>query len=256
MSLYSKRSVLVGIAALIIGIATFAAIWGTPSFGTSSTTLKGQVAAYLLDDSGAVEGLLLTSGDQLRFNSQTGQAVSAQIKVGDEVTATGRAGEQSNYGRELRVEQISAGGHTIIEAKQKRKRPHGKREAKDHGDRNAEPPQTSAPAEATTDSNAAPGSNAEANKPESVQPTPVELLKAAGTIKAHLVNAHGDVIGLIMSGGEQMRFSAKVGEMVVASEQGADTQVIVEGTGVRNERGTVIRPSLITIGNKTITLGR
>ena len=30
----------------------------------------------------------------------------------------------------------------------------------------------------------------------------------------------------------------------------------IEGNGVRNERGTVIRPTQITVGNRTIALGR
>lgn len=86
-------------------------------------------------------------------------------------------------------------------------------------------------------------------------PTP-ELFKATGTIRTHLVNGHGDVDGLILSSGELVRFSPRVGELVVAAEQGATTQVSVEGNGVRNERGVVIRPSQITVGSQTIALGR
>lgn len=259
MSLFSKRNLLVGILTFIIGIGTFAAIWGMPKFLTPSATVKSQVAAYLLDERGAVNGLLLTSGDQLHFSPQTGEAVAAQIKVGDEVSATGHAGSKSNYGREVRVEQISANGRTIIEAEsgpKHRHEPRDRREPKGHGDRPA-PIDAPAQAEAKTESNVAPGSDA-ANAPqtENAAPAPPETFKATGTIKVHLVNGHGDVDGLILSGGEQVRFSPKVGKLVVAAEQGADTQVIVEGTGVRNERGTVMRPTLITVGNQTIALGR
>ena len=258
MSLFSKRNLLVGILTFIIGLGAFAAIWGLPKFLTPSATTKSQVAAYLLDDRGAVNGLLLTSGDQLRFSQQTGEAVAAQIKVGDEVTATGHAGSKSNYGREVRVEQISANGRTIIEAKSEPKHPHeprGRREPKGPGDRPA-PSDVPAQGEARTEPNAAPGSGANALQTENAQPALPETSKANGTIKVHLVNGHGDVDGLILSSGEQVRFSPKVGKLVVAAELGADTAVSIEGAVVSNERGTVMRPSLITVGNQTIALGR
>ncbi len=259
MSLFSKRNILAGITTFILGIATFAAIWGMPTFLRRSATIKSQVAAYLLDDRGAVNGLLLTSGDQLHFSPQTGEAVAAQIKLGDEVTATGRAGSKSNYGREVRVEQISAHGRTITEAKSGPKHsrePREKRKPKGHGDQSA-PIDAPAQGEAKTETNVAPGSDAaDANEAENAQPAPPETFKATGTIRAYLVSGRGDVNGLILSSGEQMRFSSKVGGLVIAAQQGADTPVSVEGTGVRNERGTVIRPSLITVGNQTIALGR
>ncbi|OLE53216.1 MAG: hypothetical protein AUG51_14075 [Acidobacteria bacterium 13_1_20CM_3_53_8] len=255
MSLFSKRNLLVGIIAFIIGSGAYAAIWGMPGFLTRSATVKSQVAAYLLDDRSAVNGLLLTSGDQLHFSPQTGEAVAAQIKVGDEVTATGHAGTKSNYGRELRVEQISANGRTITEAEHGPKHPpepHDRRGPKAADERPA-PPDAHAQSEARMETNVAPSSDADANQTQTTQP---ETFKASGTIQTHLVNGHGDVDGLILSSGEQMRFSPKVGKLVVAAEQGADTLVSVEGAVVRGRSGTIVRPSLITVGNQTIALGR
>lgn len=258
MSLFSRRNLLAGISAFIIGIGAYAAIWGMPTFSTPSVTTKSQVAAYLLDDRGAVNGLLLTNGDQLHFSRQTGEAAATQIKVGDEVTATGRAGSKSNYGREIRVKQISANGHTIIEAKSGPKHsrePHERRQAKGDNDRPA-PMGATAQGEAKTEQSVVPNGSTGADKVEMVEPAQPETFKAVGTIKAHLVNGQGEVNGLILATGEQVRFSPKVGQLVVAAEQGADTPVSIEGTGVRTERGTVIRPSQITVGNQTIALGR
>lgn len=258
MSLFSKRNLLVGIATFILGIGTFAAIWGTPRFLTRSATINGQVTAYLLDDRGAVNGLLLADGEQLHFSPQTGEAVASQIKVGDEVNVQGRAGSKSSYGREVRVEQISANGRTIVEVESRPKPPHeprDKRGPNGPGERPA-PPVAPAPDEAKTERNVAPGSDADADKTENATPASPETFKATGTIKTHLVNGHGDVDGLILSSGEQVRFSPKVGELVTAAEQGADTHVSIEGGGVRNERGTIIRPAQITVGTQTIALGR
>ncbi|MDQ2854901.1 MAG: hypothetical protein M3R68_01120 [Acidobacteriota bacterium] len=237
-----------------------------------STSVNSQVIAYLLDDQGEVNGLLLTSGDQLHFSKQTGAVVAAQIKVGDQVTANGHAGSKSSYGREVRVEQISANGHTIVEAEAAHPRPHGPRAERGPGDRDDRggrrgPPDPRAEREGQppvgseaqpADQSRAPGSDP--NATPNTNGTPVasslpEVFKAAGTIRTHLVNGHGDVDGLVLSNGEQVRFSPRVGSLIVAAEQGATTQVSVEGNGIRNERGTVIRPTQITVGNQTIALG-
>lgn len=256
MSLFSKRNLLVGIATFMVGIGAFAAIWGMPRFLTRSATINGQVTAYLLDDRGAVKGLLLAGGDQLHFSPQTGEAVASQIKVGDEVIVQGHAGSKSSYGREVRVEQISANGRTIVEVESRPKPPHETREKRGPKGPGERPAPLVAPAGAKIETDVVPGSDAEAHKTENATPAPPETFKAAGTIKTHLVNGHGDVDGLILSSGEQVRFSPKVGELVIAAEQGTDTQVSIEGAGVRNERGTIIRPAQITVGNQTIALGR
>jgi hypothetical protein len=282
MSVFRKRNLLVAIATFVIGVGACAAIWGVPRFMRRSTSINSQVTAYLLDDRGNVNGLLLASGDQLHFSLQTGAVVGSQIKVGDEVTATGHSGSQSSYGREVRVEQISANGRTIVEAEAGLPRshePHDKRGPRDPEDRAGRPGPSDARAErgiqpppvggeatpsepnraSGNDPNAKQAPNTQQPSASSALPASVmspETFKAAGTIRAHLVNGHGGVDGLILSSGEQVRFSPKVGELVVAAEQGATTQVSVEGNGVRNERGTVIRPTQITVGNQTIALGR
>lgn len=268
MSVFCKRNLLVGIAIFVIAIGACAAIWGVPKFLRRSTSIKSQVTAYLLDDRGAVNRLLLASGDQLHFSLQTGAVVGSQIKVGDEVTATGHAGSQSSYGREVRVEQISANGRTIVEAEAGPPRPHEPHDKRGPGDRADRPGPLDVPAPVgtPTEPNGAAGNDPKVKQTENTAPrtentapapapTP-ETFKATGTIRTHLVNGHGDVDELILSSGEQVRFSPRVGELVVAAEQGATTQVSVEGNGVRNERGTVIRPTQITVGNQTIALGR
>ncbi|HEV7377984.1 MAG TPA: hypothetical protein VGN95_25110 [Pyrinomonadaceae bacterium] len=257
MSIFSKRNLLVGIGAFIIGIGVVAAILGARGFFERSATVKSQVSAYLLDDRGAVNGLLLASGDQLQFSPQTGEAVASQIKVGDEVTATGRAGSGSTYGREVRVKQISANGRTIVEAGQERSESHqsdDRRGPTRPGERPS-PLDAIYPGEAKAEPNVAPANDANATQSETAPLASPETFKAASTIRTHLVNGRGDVDGLILSSGEQVRFSPKVGRLIVAAEQGADTSVTIEGQGVRNEQGTMISPAQITVGNQSIALG-
>ncbi len=253
--IFSKRNLLVGIATFVIGIGAFAAIWGVPRFFARSATVKSQVTAYLLDDRGAVNGLLLASGDQVHFSPQTGEAVASQIKVGDEVTAVGHAGSQSGYGREVRVEQISANGRTIVESRRKHSESHEGRDRRGPRRDRSSLPAAPEQGKARTEPNVAPVNNANASQSANAPIASPETLKATGTIRTHLVNGRGEVDGLILSSGEQVRFSPRVGRLIVAAEQGADIQVSIEGTAVRNERGTVIIPLQVTVGKQTITLG-
>jgi hypothetical protein len=117
------------------------------------------------------------------------------------------------------------------------------------------PPDTPAQGEATAEPNVAPVNDANAKQSETAPLASAEVFKATGTIRTHLVNGRGDVDGLILSSGEQVRFSPKIGSLIVTAEQGAGTQVTIEGRGVRNERGTVINPAQITVGNQTIAVG-
>jgi hypothetical protein len=262
MKIWGKRTWLFRIAIVAIALGGAVAIWAVPRLIKRSVSIKSQVSAYLLDESGNVNGLLLANGDQLHFRTETGAAVVQRISVGDEVTVVGHAGKQSNYGREIRVEQITAKGHTIQEIKSPPPRPAGPDGRpggpdKHHGpkDRREPGPESRTIAEPVAAPEAAAAQPAEVNAatPATQSVTP-EIFKASGTISTHLVNGHGDVDGLILSTGEQVRFSPRVGESVIAAEQGGNTAVSIEGQGVRSERGVVIRPTTITVGNQTITL--
>src|SRR5690242_3398543 len=154
MKIFNKRNFLIGLATFVLGLLAVVSIWGVPGFLRRETTVTGKVTTYLLDDRGAVNGLLLEGGDQLRFSPRVGEAVAARIKVGDEVTALGHAGMKSSYGREVRVRQISANGQTIVEAEpapppSRHDRPAG---PEDHGRRPAPPapPQPDAAAARTS----------------------------------------------------------------------------------------------------------
>jgi hypothetical protein len=269
MKIFSKRNFLIGLATFTLGLLAVVSIWGVPGFFRREATITGKVNTYLLDDRGAINGLLLEGGDQLRFSPQIGQAVAARIKVGDEVTAIGHAGTKSQYGREVRVRQISANGQTIVEA-EPAPPPHRGKPGQEGRERRPAPPRPdaapagpstppaaqgderaeSAEARPQTDATSAPQAPQQATTPAP------ETFTASGNISAHLVNGHGDVDGLILSGGEQVNFSPRIGELVTSAEQGGTIQASVEGAGARSEHGTVIRPRIITVGSQTFTTGR
>jgi hypothetical protein len=252
MKTLHKRNLSIAAVAFVLGLAAVFAL------ARHRSHESGQVASYLLDERGAVNGLLLTNGDQLRFSPEMGEAITDKIKIGDTLTATGDAGAKSNYGREIRVKQISANGQTFTDAAKPPRPPAHPKEPK--GAHPAPPPPnaTQTPASsretapnAATSSDAAPPATADGIALSS----PPQIIGATGTIKAHLVGARGEVNGLVLSGGEQVRFSPEVGALVIAAEKNGATQASVEGAGVRNERGTIIRPTKLTVGNQTIALG-
>ena len=258
MSVISKRGIFSALAFLLI-VGTAVAIWGVPRFIHKNTSTKGQVAMFLLDDRGVVNGLLLSTGDQIHFSPETGEIVGSQIKIGDEVTATGHAGTQTNYGREFHCEQLALNGQTFVEVhagpgpKPRHDDGPGEREQRTRIEQPVLNPTSSEPQKnpstSTTESEQTQAVNA------TTAPTP-EVVKVSGTVKTHLVNGHGDVHGLILGSGEQIRVGPKVGQMVVAAEQGGSNTLNIEGTVIRTERGVVIRPKYISVGNQTITLGR
>jgi len=231
MKIFTKRNWLFRIAVLMLAFGGAVAIWAVPRFLKRSVSIKSQVSAYLLDETGSVDGLLLASGDQLHFRPETGATIVQRIGIGDEVTVTGHAGKQSNYGREIRVQQISAHGNTILEIASGPPRPHGPGNHRGPGDRRGL---------------------------ESQQPAnqPAEIMKVTATARTHMVNGHGDIDGLILSSGEQIRFSPGVGNLVIAAEQGGNTAFNIEGSVVRSEWGIVIQPTSITVGSQTITLAQ
>ncbi len=56
-----------------------------------------------------------------------------------------------------------------------------------------------------------------------------------GTVGAYLIGASGDVIGLALTTGEQVRFSPRVGETLTAQSAGAHPEVTVAGAAVRSD---------------------
>ncbi|HEY6806795.1 MAG TPA: hypothetical protein VI306_24670 [Pyrinomonadaceae bacterium] len=248
MSVLNKRGILSALVFLVI-VGTAVAIWGVPRFIHRKASIKGQVNTFLLDERGGVNGLLLSTGDQIHFSPELGTLVGTQLKIGDEVTVSGHAGMQTSYGREIHGEQLAFNGQTLLEvpAGPKPRHPDGGPGERERGPRPGPPANAPAPAPEQSQ-----------NSPTPVGPAPLptpEVVKVSGSLKTHLVNGRGDVDGLILSSGEQVRFPPNVGELIVSAEQSGNSSVTVEGAVVKNDRGVVINPTYITVGSQTISLG-
>lgn len=246
MSLFAKKNYAAVIITFVVGLFAVAGIYGLTHLFRSQSTINGKVAAYLLDGQGKVNGFLLAGGEQLHFSPETGEAVVSVVKIGDDIAATGDAGTKSDYGSAFHVEQLTADGQTFTEIKAPKK---------PRGEHPKPPRDGKQPRGEKPDERPIPQADGEPTAGEQPK-VDEETLNATGAIGAFLVNMHGDIDGLILTGGEQIRFSPKVGEQIASSGASAESQVSAQGVGVKNERGIVIRPNSLTIGSQTFTLGK
>jgi hypothetical protein len=74
-----------------------------------------------------------------------------------------------------------------------------------------------------------------------------------GAVAAYLVGGAGEVVGLALTTGEQVRFPPRVGERLMQSA-GSHPEVSVTGEVVRSDYGIIVRPAQLTVGSQTLLL--
>jgi len=190
--------------------------WVQPAPVQPTPTLSGTVQQYLLTPHGEVEGLLLTDGTVVRFPPHLSAVLALNVKPGDAVTITGFLGPVMPQGRAVKALTIT----------------------------------NTATGQTVTD------------QPPAGRPLPPELrgltltpLTVRGTVARLNVNDHGDVDGLILRTGEEVKFRPHNGATVVmllGQQPGATVQA--SGYGTRNAFGTVVDVDALTVGSQTIAL--
>jgi hypothetical protein len=179
-------------------------------------SVTGKVQQYLLTPHGEVEGLLLADGTSVRFPPHEGQALAEITKPGDEIAAVGFLGPATSYGRALKAITIT----------------------------------DTATGQSLTD------------QPPANPPLPPDMrglilkpLTVSGAVAHFLVNDAGDVDGLILSGGEEVKFGPHNGP-VVAMMLGGQTGKTVEasGYGTRNGFGTVVDAMSLSVDGQAVPL--
>lgn len=256
MKFINKKSITVGIITLFVGVL---AACGAAGLINQSATVEGNVVAFILNPEGKTDGVILETGDQINFGAETGEIVAGQIKIGDRLTASGRAGTKSDYGRELRAETVQIGDQTITVVNAKPKKPRdGDKPKPPHGEHKPRPGDDKMPPPAPQDASQPPTDDANQPKSESSQPLlmpiPAQTASASGNVRFVLVGAKGEPRGLILSGGEQINLPKEVNDadLTLAS----DTQISVEGAAATSGAGTFIRPTRLSIGNQTFSFNR
>jgi hypothetical protein len=204
------------------------AIFGFAVFGTITTaaaqpplpaqsvpSVAGQVQQYLLTPHGDVDGLLLADGTVVKFPPHLGVTLASTVRPGDSVSAVGFLGPATGYGRAMKAIAIT---------------------------------------------NAATGQTV-VDQPPAGRPLPPDrrgLARAPftviGPVARFLVNPKGDVDGLVLTTGEQVKFKPHSGALVVTLLGPAGGSIGATGYGTRNAFGTALEAESITVGSQTISL--
>ena len=187
-----------------------------PSLAQTTPSVTGVVQQYLLSPHGEVEGLLLADGTVVRFPKHLGVALASSVRPTDQVTVVGFLGTATPQGRAVKALTIS----------------------------NSRTGQT------LTD------------QPPDGRPLPPESrglfrtpLTVGGTVARFLVNPGGEIDGLILNGGEQVKFNPRHGALAfMLLSQHPGTQVMASGYGTRNAFGTVVDAQMLTAAGQTIQL--
>ena len=261
--IFSGRNIAIAIITLAIG--TFVALGASKIFFNSATTVSGNVVSFILNPEGKVDGAILDTGDQIKFGAETGEVVTANLQIGSALTATGRAGTSSNYGREFRAQTLQIGDQTITIAKD-RKQPKGDRGDRGErgGDRDGKhrphPPRDGRkpkdgerplpPSDEMNDEKPLPP-DAEMRDENAPQ---METATVSGNVKFVLVNKDGEPRGLILASGEQLDLGREVENAGLSFDQ--NTSVNATGEIAKGQFGTFVRPKVLTVGNQTFTFDR
>jgi hypothetical protein len=178
-------------------------------------SVTGTVQQYLLTPHGEVDGVLLKDGTVVRFPPHLGTALAGIAKPGDEVAVVGLLGPTTPHGRAIK---------------------------------------------ALTITNEKTGQSL-VDHPPSTPPLPPDMrglthkpLTVRGAVARLLVNDKGDVDGLILVGGEQVKFPPPNGPVVAKMLEEGKKTVEASGNGTTNTFGTVVDAMSLSMDGQAVPL--
>jgi hypothetical protein len=178
-------------------------------------SVAGIVQQYLLTPHGEVDGLLLQDGTLVRLPPHVGNALVGIAKPGDEVAVVGFLDPRTPHGRAIKALSITN---------------------EKTGQSVIDQPPSSPPA------------------PPDKRGLTLKPLNVRGEVARLLVNHKGHVDGLILVGGEQVKFSPPDGTVVAMMvEQGKKT-VEASGYGAQNAFGTVVKAMSLSLDGQAVPL--
>lgn len=201
---------------VVVMLGTAVPAWAQqPVTPQSVPPVVGQVQQYLLTPHGEVDGLLLGDGTVVKFPPHLGATLASTVRPGDSVSAVGFVGPATGYGRAVKAIAIT---------------------------------------------NAGTGQTV-VDQPPATRPLPPDVrglarvpLTVSGPVARFLVNPKGDVEGLVLTTGEQVKFKPHNGALVVTLLGPAGGSIGAMGYGTRNAFGTALEAESITVGSHTISL--
>ncbi|MBW4594459.1 MAG: hypothetical protein KME46_16505 [Brasilonema angustatum HA4187-MV1] len=179
-----------------------------------ATTLTGKIQQYLLNPEGRVDGLLLNNKVQVKIPPHLNRNLVAQISLGTDISVTGKTGVSTPFGQEIKANEIT----------------------------NRQTQQTIA-------------NKPTPDAPPPPPPTPNDYsnLSAEGTAQQWLVGQRGEINGVILSSGVQVKFPPHAGNQLVNTAQVGD-KVQVQGFGTRNKYGEVIKATTLKVNERNVAI--
>jgi len=90
---------------LLLGALLWAPLAG--AFAAEANTVRGKVKAFHESPKGDRDGLILTSGEEVRFPPHLGKKVSEAVAIGDEVSVAGESHKGPKGDSHLRAKMIT-----------------------------------------------------------------------------------------------------------------------------------------------------
>ena len=202
----------------LLGLATAMILFmgiAAITWAQQAPSVTGTVQQYLLTPHGEVDGLLLKDGTVVKFPPHLGPVLTGLAKPGDEVTVVGFLGPTTAYGRAIKA-------LTITNKKT---------------------------------------SQSVIDQPPATPPLPPDMrgltrkpLTVRGTVARLLVNDKGDVDGIILSSGEQVKFPPPNGPVIAMMFGQGKKTVEASGYGTQNAFGTVVDAMSLSMDGQAVPL--
>ncbi|PSF37883.1 hypothetical protein C7H19_07850 [Aphanothece hegewaldii CCALA 016] len=173
--------------------------------------MEGKVEQYLLNREGMVEGVLLSNGTQVKFPPHMSSSLVNTVKPGDTVMIMGQAGMSSSFGQEVRAYSITNSAT--------------KRSVVDQ-------PPTTPPTMSSMSMNSS-------------------TMSVEGTAKHWLVGQGGEINGIILSNGAQVKLPPQVGNQL-SNLAKVGSRIQAQGMGMKNNYGQVVEAAMLTVDGQTI----
>jgi len=186
--------------------------------GGVAPSVTGVVKQYLLTPVGDVEGIELQDGTDVRFPPHMGAALAGIVKPGDRINVVGFVGPQTSYGRAIRALTITNTGTNQSVVDQ--------------------PPTEPPP-------------------PPWMRAASMKTMTVSGTLDRYILNDRGDIDGLILSNGYEVKFPPHIGMVVaMALAPQASAAIQANGYGATNAFGTVVdaMSGSLTVGSQPIPI--
>ncbi len=194
----------------MLRIAFIYFIFLCPSSYASASRETGTVSQYLLDPAGHVNGVFLKDGTSVKVSSELGSRLAEFIKPGDTITVVPeQVGRVTKQGKEIRAYSVANNntGKALVDK------------------RAAESPSSS----------------------RSQSPVARTEMSVTGRIQHFLVDERGDIDGVILSHGSQVKIPPAVGNNLLSVVQKKSQGLLTAtGLGTRTNLGTVVVGSALT----------